>query len=459
MSREYSFEHPINVIYNLDSSGPDIPADADGPADWDWDPDREASEESTTLDSGYNLRPNTGRTYYGQRRGYEDDSEGMMQEGVRKSARLRGEKAPYVRTSASPEPVMHKRRRTSREPPDDGRAPSVVSYKSDPELSTVIESSDEEKDIEDDGHVGPRSPVRVYKVPAAFRTGTQAKFSASSVSPGNSSWRGGASSSSSSASSSVSLSGGSAKRRGGLVVQAYAGRGRPPKAPSMLQDELPVLRAEFPDDRFEVGYRRQVESGTIRWGFRCLECPGQPVVSGGVLHLCAHNMRVHLQAPKHCEARLSRSISSTACTIERQSSKVPRGPARRPPTPGPSSPSKVRVAATAAGAATEWLAVTSARPHPANNSDKLVPTTGGATKGDDIVAEFLQELGLSPDLAGVLRSAGITDRVRMQGLGRLPDSMLEMFQRRLEEAGLDLTASMLVICGLQKYAATVPAST
>ncbi|KAI0370088.1 Dor1-domain-containing protein [Pilatotrama ljubarskyi] len=372
---------------------------------------------------------------------------------------------PHVRTSMSPDSVMHRRRRTRR-PSDAGSTGSGVSYKTDSEDSTVVDSSDEEREIEDDGHIGPRSPVRVYKVPAAFRTGRTAGSSSSSVSSGNTPWRGGASSSASRGGrkrerereGSRGLQRERASAKGQPAMGSFAkSRGSPVhdiQAPSLLHEQLPIIRAEFPGDRIEIGYRKQAES-TIRWGYRCLDCPGQPIISAGNVGLCVSNIKAHLLSTKHVDARSASSTSSTSYLTSGLNSGSMRHFTPQLPAAGPSSLEDGQVASTARVPASN-ISRTYRQPVP--SAAKADSHWECAKDEPDAVEIFLKDLGLSADLAGILRRAGITDRVRMQGLGRLDGSILDNFQRKLEEAGLDWTESALVRGGLQKCAATTVAS-
>ncbi|KAJ2989235.1 hypothetical protein NUW54_g8850 [Trametes sanguinea] len=70
-----------------------------------------------------------------------------------------------------------------------------------------------------------------------------------------------------------------------------------------------------------------------------------------------------------------------------------------------------------------------------------------------VVEDFLQGIGLSADLASMLRGVGVSDRARMRALGGLPDAELDKLDRCLARAGLDDAARILVRCGLRKCAA------
>ena len=71
---------------------------------------------------------------------------------------------------------------------------------------------------------------------------------------------------------------------------------------------------------------------------------------------------------------------------------------------------------------------------------------------EDAVASFLEEMGLSRDLAEVLRDVGIKDEARMKALGRLSDTALDRLEKSLAEKGLDVSACLLVREGLKQRA-------
>ena len=75
-------------------------------------------------------------------------------------------------------------------------------------------------------------------------------------------------------------------------------------------------------------------------------------------------------------------------------------------------------------------------------------------KSGDTVSRFLEEIGLSEDLADVVRGVGILDDSRIKALGRLPESALDKFEDGLAAAGLDIAARLLILEGLKRRAAS-----
>ena len=71
----------------------------------------------------------------------------------------------------------------------------------------------------------------------------------------------------------------------------------------------------------------------------------------------------------------------------------------------------------------------------------------------DPVVRFLEEVGLSADMAGTLREVGITDERRMRALGALHHSALEGLLRQLRTMHVDYTARLLIREGLKRRAA------
>ena len=71
----------------------------------------------------------------------------------------------------------------------------------------------------------------------------------------------------------------------------------------------------------------------------------------------------------------------------------------------------------------------------------------------DPVVRFLEEVGLSADMAGTLREVGITDERRMRALGALHHSALEGLLRQLRTMRVDYTARLLIREGLKRRAA------
>ena len=79
------------------------------------------------------------------------------------------------------------------------------------------------------------------------------------------------------------------------------------------------------------------------------------------------------------------------------------------------------------------------------------------SKPYDAVSRFLTEIGLSEDLADVVKGVGIIDEARMEALGRLPESALDRFENSLAGAGLDVAARLLIVEGLKQRAAAASA--
>ena len=75
------------------------------------------------------------------------------------------------------------------------------------------------------------------------------------------------------------------------------------------------------------------------------------------------------------------------------------------------------------------------------------------SKPYDAVSRFLAEIGLSEDLADVVKGVGIIDEARMEALGRLPEGALDRFENSLAGAGLDMAACLLIVEGLKRRAA------
>ena len=73
----------------------------------------------------------------------------------------------------------------------------------------------------------------------------------------------------------------------------------------------------------------------------------------------------------------------------------------------------------------------------------------------DVVDEFLKEVGLSADLAEVLKQVGIIDEARIKALGKLSDAVMDRLESSLAEAGLDVAARLLVREGLKQRAAAL----
>ena len=73
-------------------------------------------------------------------------------------------------------------------------------------------------------------------------------------------------------------------------------------------------------------------------------------------------------------------------------------------------------------------------------------------QGQDPVARFLQDFGLSPTLANNLRAVGINDEHRMRALGRLHGNVLNKLDKVLKQAGFDPTAILLIKEGLRRRA-------
>ncbi|KAI0652723.1 hypothetical protein C8Q79DRAFT_117583 [Trametes meyenii] len=94
-------------------------------------------------------------------------------------------------------------------------------------------------------------------------------------------------------------------------------------------------------------------------------------------------------------------------------------------------------------------ASTSAASHSARGKDD-------DSEGATAVKDFLVSLGLQPNLATILRKVGITDRARLEGLGKSSSAALDWLVKKLEDNGLDSVACILVRDGLEKRA---PAST
>ena len=80
-------------------------------------------------------------------------------------------------------------------------------------------------------------------------------------------------------------------------------------------------------------------------------------------------------------------------------------------------------------------------------------TTNHNASKPDVVDAFLKEIGLSSDLADVLKRVGIIDERRIIALGKLSDAVLDRLESGLAEAGLDVAARLLVREGLKTRAA------
>ena len=70
----------------------------------------------------------------------------------------------------------------------------------------------------------------------------------------------------------------------------------------------------------------------------------------------------------------------------------------------------------------------------------------------DPVIRFLEELGLSPSLAGSLRRVGISDNNRIRAIGALPRGPMDRIEKGLALEGIDLVACVLIRQGLKQRA-------
>lgn len=70
----------------------------------------------------------------------------------------------------------------------------------------------------------------------------------------------------------------------------------------------------------------------------------------------------------------------------------------------------------------------------------------------DPVVRFLHEVGLSSDLADVLRQVGISDDLRIAALGAMRVAALNQLDKTLQQAGLDFVSRVLIREGLKDRA-------
>ncbi|RPD54711.1 hypothetical protein L227DRAFT_567084 [Lentinus tigrinus ALCF2SS1-6] len=75
-----------------------------------------------------------------------------------------------------------------------------------------------------------------------------------------------------------------------------------------------------------------------------------------------------------------------------------------------------------------------------------------AMNGARTIARFLEEVGLTEDLADALIRVGIKDEARIRVLGQLPESLLDKLDESLADEGLDCCARLLVRYGLKRRA-------
>lgn len=167
----------------------------------------------------------------------------------------------------------------------------------DPIVISDSDSDSEGDKLEDDGLVGPRIPVWVYKMKPTERTAPSGDPSVSSRSAED-----GASSFSDCGVSATSTRKAQCPKPGGCggLVQRKTRWSRlqqvrsvrSPKVithdlamrrgcghtqvPPELEEALPDLQAQFPRDHISVGYHR-LTNDTIKWGYRCLTCPDASV--------------------------------------------------------------------------------------------------------------------------------------------------------------------------------------
>ena len=82
----------------------------------------------------------------------------------------------------------------------------------------------------------------------------------------------------------------------------------------------------------------------------------------------------------------------------------------------------------------------------------LIAAPAIAPPPPDPVIRFLEELGLSPSLAGSLRRVGISDDNRIRAIGALPRGPMDRIEKGLALEGIDLVACVLIRQGLKQRA-------
>ncbi|KAH9854394.1 hypothetical protein C2E23DRAFT_818551 [Lenzites betulinus] len=365
--------------------------------------------------------------------------------GMRKSKRLRDK-------TAAPAPQAGMAR----------AHPIIISSDSEEqtESATGGQTSDEEEP-EDDGVVGPRRPLWVYKVKPPARS--PQRPAEDPVEPADDEGSG--------------LRPMTRKLRGlepggcsGLVQRKVA-RKRKQKPPRALEQRLRDLQEEFPDDDFSLGYRN-LSDGVVKWGFRCQTCLlGAPLrrlswhvctydlqlISGANTTVAASNMRQHLGSPRHRTETPNRAqgqFTNDDCAGLVQDPAPPPAAttAVEPAFPISSASTKTFVQSPEAAQNRE-RATTSAQPEPGPSSSQRPAGVSSRKDSMDDVERFLCSIMLAPTLASALRTLGITDRATMQSWAQVPDAMFDRLETRLEQAGLNMTQAMMVRFGLQRGAA------
>ncbi|KAI0829071.1 hypothetical protein BC628DRAFT_1417424 [Trametes gibbosa] len=330
------------------------------------------------------------------------------------------------------------------------------------EVETEVETS-EESGPEDDGVVGPRRPLWVYKVkPAPRATGTTTPHNVGGglsrvCTPGpRASHRprevpmenpvG---------SGPLSMRREGATRPGGCggLVQRKESRDRAQVPPQQLKRALRSLREEFPYCSIDIGYRN-LSDRVVKWGFRCKTCSRNvPLITGSNAAIAASNMRFHLRA-KHRPCAHPRAKGHHGIH-------TPTDPAQKPTSTMAAEHAPVSTSVSR----TTTLVQSSQAAHNRGETTCATQTQSGAGSSHslrsrrasddkdnmDDVERFLCKIGLAPTLAGALRTLGITDRATMQSWSEVPDARLDRLESRLEDEGLNMTQAMMVRQGLKRY--------
>ncbi|KAI0778912.1 hypothetical protein BD413DRAFT_512798 [Trametes elegans] len=389
-SREPTYEPALNVLYHYGSEE-DIVSyyDPEDPA--------EAEGPPASPDTRYSLRP--GRRYYGRR---PQQDEHLKEDAA----------APYAGGS-----IQSNKR--PRKPSDTGsvRATTPSQSASNENSPIVILSSDDE-DINIQGIPDVRSPVHVHKVSRTRGPRELVRPAGAPLATNMQRVRFGSDAGISTSSYQQSSSSTKPSARGHGQRRSW----KNDRMPEFMENLLHQLRTEFPNEDVAIGHCSKAD-GTISWGFRCYTCPNTPLIRGGYRQprLCLHNFKTHIRSAMHNALSLSHHTRDA-----REAS---------------STSASATVVAPAAGSSQKSASAGGSR-------------TGRKRKGraGDVVEDFLASVGLSIDLAGALRGAGIIDRSRMRGLGELPDPAYSIVDDALAGMGLDVTARALIRNGLKKCA-------
>ncbi|KAI0352264.1 hypothetical protein OH77DRAFT_1428814 [Trametes cingulata] len=356
----------------------------------------------------------------GQRSRADDELEPRML-----SARLRGQKAPYVHTSLSPDRFLRRRARIRRRRPLHDR---LQARDADDTISISSDSDVEYHKSRPDGRpckaacLPTQGQRKAAQQPTAATSGSgtariEIDLTRDSEEPGNQGESAklprpkvnATSSASAATSSRLPIWPGSehiAEAPTGLNLQRAHSRKYGKLGPPWLRVAIGELWKVFPDLRYELTGPSAGPSGSADWSVACLLCeprkefptgPGEALDTFG-LHL------------RHAHFPLLNRVSQPGCN--------------------------------ATGSAT--LAGAPASP----------ATTSAAAGGEvlDDIQHFLMEQGLSSDIGPILRATGITDRARMRRLGQMSASALDKLEQRLAADGLDFAACLLVREGLSRLA-------